>query len=496
MKTIYESLNKKVEIAVIGTGMGSLTAAALLAKDGHQVSLIEQNYLPGGCTSSYFRQGYIFEAGATTLVGLDDDMPMRFLMDQTGVEFDCKKLATPMKVHLKTGETLIRYQDLDQWIAEAERVFGPEGQRPFWELCYKISQFVWQTSLRQQSFPPSNLRDFGPMIKGFQFKQLAFARWAFVSMTQLLKRFNLNNNAKFIDFVNEQLLITAQNKINEVNALFGATALCYTNYGNYYVYGGLYQMIKPFCDYVEAQGGELMLRTAVEKIIYKDRQYYLETEKETIVADKIVSGIPINNLLEIWDDPKLNKQYKSSVMDSKQLNSAFQMGIGFRKLGNKLPEVLHHQIHLEEPLPGIGSDSIFISYSAPEDWYRAPQDSMVASISTHIPDPEHNQVEDKAVLEELILEVLDKKGLIKRETVVYYHSSAASSWERWTGRKYGFVGGYPQYLRIKPWQMLDARIDGRGAYLCGDTAYPGQGIPGVCLSGIIAWRKMKLDGLR
>lgn len=267
METIYEILNKEVDVAVVGTGMGSLTTASLLAKEGQQVSLIEQNYLPGGCTSSYFRQGYIFEAGATTLVGLDQDMPMRYLMEATGVEFDRKKLEIPMQVHLKTGEVLTRFQDLDQWITQAEQTFGPEGQRPFWELCYKISQFVWQTSLQQQSFPPSNLRDFGPMIQGFRFKQLAFARWAFISMTQLLKRFNLNNNDKFIDFVNEQLLITAQNKINEVNVLFGATALCYTNYGNYYVYGGLYQMVKPFCDYIESKGGELILRTAVEKIM-------------------------------------------------------------------------------------------------------------------------------------------------------------------------------------------------------------------------------------
>jgi phytoene dehydrogenase-like protein len=49
-------------------------------------------------------------------------------------------------------------------------------------------------------------------------------------------------------------------------------------------------------------------------------------------------------------------------------------------------------------------------------------------------------------------------------------------------------------MRIKPWQMLDARLDHRSAYLCGDSAYPGQGIPGAGLSGIIAWQKMQLDG--
>ena len=48
---------------------------------------------------------------------------------------------------------------------------------------------------------------------------------------------------------------------------------------------------------------------------------------------------------------------------------------------------------------------------------------------------------------------------------------------------------------IKPWKMKDARLDGHRAYICGDSTYPGQGIPGACLSGIIAVEKMKIDGL-
>jgi phytoene dehydrogenase-like protein len=41
--------------------------------------------------------------------------------------------------------------------------------------------------------------------------------------------------------------------------------------------------------------------------------------------------------------------------------------------------------------------------------------------------------------------------------------------------------------------MKDARLDHKGAYVCGDTVYPGQGIVGVCLSGIIAFRKLMQD---
>jgi phytoene dehydrogenase-like protein len=114
------------------------------------------------------------------------------------------------------------------------------------------------------------------------------------------------------------------------------------------------------------------------------------------------------------------------------------------------------------------------------------------SISTHAPDPA-NKIINNERAELAIIEVLIAKGFFNREDIVYQHSSTPKSWAKWTGRKWGFVGGYPQYLNIKPWQMLDARLDGHKAYLVGDTAYPGQGIPGVTLSGIIAAEKLMKD---
>jgi phytoene dehydrogenase-like protein len=67
------------------------------------------------------------------------------------------------------------------------------------------------------------------------------------------------------------------------------------------------------------------------------------------------------------------------------------------------------------------------------------------------------------------------------------------AWEKWSGRKWGFVGGYPQYLHIRPWELPEARLDKKGAYMVGDTVYPGQGIPGTVLSGIIAVEKLLAD---
>lgn len=488
-------MEKDTEVIIIGSGIAGLATASLLSRDAYRVTVLEQNWLPGGCMSSYPRKGYIFESGATTLVGLEPHMPLGYLLSELNLELNAWELDIPMKVVLKDGTEITRYNDLNLWIEEAERVFGKKSQRAFWEYCFKVSEFVWETSLKQKAFPPSSFSDLWHAAKNFEFRQVEFARFAFQSMESLLKRFQLLDNKQFVDFVNEQLLITAQNHIEEVNILFGTTALCYTNYPNYYVPGGLIKVADLLVEYIHSRGGQVIYKKPVTDIKGKPGNYRVETlfrsQREQFSAQKIVSAVPINNTLEFLEEKKPVQRLKSKLMGSKDLYSAFTMGLVIPKLPET--DCIHYQIHLENPLPVIGSKSIFLSLSHPEDFSRCGPEEMVASISTHIQHPEETAIEDKGVIEDAILEALTNRLPFAKKDIIFQHSSTARSWEKWTSRSWGFVGGYPQYMSIKPWQMMDSRLVTNGLYLCGDSTYPGQGIPGACLSGIIAHQKMSLD---
>lgn len=48
---------------VIGSGMGGMTAAAMLAKCGQRVLVLEQHYVPGGFTHMFNRPGYSWDVG-------------------------------------------------------------------------------------------------------------------------------------------------------------------------------------------------------------------------------------------------------------------------------------------------------------------------------------------------------------------------------------------------------------------------------------------------
>ncbi len=62
-----------VDVAVVGSGFGGLGAALSLAERGLEVVLFEAVGYPGGCASTFARDGYRFEAGATLFSGLAED---------------------------------------------------------------------------------------------------------------------------------------------------------------------------------------------------------------------------------------------------------------------------------------------------------------------------------------------------------------------------------------------------------------------------------------
>lgn len=488
---------RKVEVAVIGSGMAGLTVANLLAQAGKQVSVLEQNYLPGGCTSSYWRKGFVFEAGATTIVGLDQGQPFEVLNRRLGLaasDYALRRLELPMQVRLANGNCINRYPQLQDWIQEAERVFGAKGQAAFWTYCQQVADWVWAVSTRQTRFPWGRWSDLWPSIAAVRGDEWRYLPLAFTTTEALLKRFGLHDNPDFRAFVDQQLVITAQAPAQAVNGLFGAAALCYTHSANYYADGGLMALVEPLVNKLIGFGSHLALRTGVSQVTKTADGYLINTEKGPYLAQSVVFAIPLNNALELY--PTLPAQRKrrleSQTLPSDALSSAIQLGIAFQP--HRHYEALHQQIHLPVRLGKTGGQSIFLSLSHPKDTSRSDTPHLrVASVSSHLHHPgAHGQI-DKAAIVSQVLEALEYHDLIRRASIQYLHCSDAKDWAQWTGRKWGFVGGYPQAIGTKPWQMVEHRLDGKGAYICGDSTYPGQGIPGVVLSGLITADKWLAD---
>ena len=78
MKTNSSSLK---DVLIIGSGIGGLTTAIILAKLGYYVTVIEKNRLPGGLTRSYTRNGIECSTGVHYLGSLDEGQILRRFFD-------------------------------------------------------------------------------------------------------------------------------------------------------------------------------------------------------------------------------------------------------------------------------------------------------------------------------------------------------------------------------------------------------------------------------
>ena len=74
-------LNGPYDALVIGSGIGGLTTAALLAELGWRVAVLEQHYTAGGATHSYERAGYEWDVGVHYLGDMGARTTVRRMMD-------------------------------------------------------------------------------------------------------------------------------------------------------------------------------------------------------------------------------------------------------------------------------------------------------------------------------------------------------------------------------------------------------------------------------
>lgn len=60
----------EADYVVIGSGIGGLSAASMLAYYGYSVVVLESHYLPGGVAHTFEREGFHFDAGPSLWNGM------------------------------------------------------------------------------------------------------------------------------------------------------------------------------------------------------------------------------------------------------------------------------------------------------------------------------------------------------------------------------------------------------------------------------------------
>ena len=83
LKKVYkkDSVPQDTDVIIIGSGIGGLAAAVLLAKAGKKVAVLEQHTTAGGCCHTFFQKGFEFDSGIH-YVGYSPTSISLFMLDQ------------------------------------------------------------------------------------------------------------------------------------------------------------------------------------------------------------------------------------------------------------------------------------------------------------------------------------------------------------------------------------------------------------------------------
>ncbi|ULO07889.1 phytoene desaturase [Paenibacillus sp. 19GGS1-52] len=115
-------------VAIVGGGIGGLTAALLLSRSGQEVTLYERASQIGGRVAFEEHGPYRIDRGPTIV--LLPDM-LRSILEEGGLPPESVELlrCDPLyRVHFKSGRTLTKVNGIQEQAAEIERCFPGEGK--------------------------------------------------------------------------------------------------------------------------------------------------------------------------------------------------------------------------------------------------------------------------------------------------------------------------------------------------------------------------------
>lgn len=491
--------NSKSRVVVIGAGIGGLTAGALLAHRGHQVLVLDQAIVPGGCASTFKRQGFTFDVGATQVAGLEPGGIHQRIFSELEIDIPEATPCDPACAVYLPGETqpINVWRDRERWQAERERQFP--GSKDFWQLLDTLFRASWAFQGRDPVLPPRNLWDLWQLTKAVRPGTLITLPYTFLTVGDALRSFGLANNQRLRTFLDLQLKLYSQVDAAETALLYAATALNVSQLpqGLFHLQGSMQVLSDRLVEALTRDGGQLLMRHTVEHIQVKDRiatgvvirnQNGVWTE----AADYIVANVTVQNLVQLLGE-NAPQGYKHRVAKLPQASGAFVVYLGVDRSAIPSGCPPHLQFLYDADGPIGENNSLFVSVSHPGDG-RAPE-GLATIIASSFVDPTWWQSADYQALKQQYTEDaiarLSQFFHLTPETIRYQEAATPRTFARYTARAQGIVGGIGQRIpTFGPFGFAN-RTPLKHLWLVGDSTHPGEGTAGVSYSALTVVRQIE-----
>ncbi|KAJ8389939.1 hypothetical protein AAFF_G00112240 [Aldrovandia affinis] len=260
-----------LDAIVIGSGIGGLGAAVLLAKVGKRVLVLEQHDRAGGCCHTFTEKGFEFDVGIHYIGDLLEHKPFRCMLDQlTNGQLQWVPLENPFdKVVLGPPENrrvYPIYSGRDRFPGELKKCFPGEENAidKYLALIKKAGRGVWFLALLK--LLPVPLAQF-IVRTGLASRLSPFFSLASRSLTEVVNELTDNKDLRAVF---SYIFGTYGNIPKDASFSMHSLLMCHYLNGAWYPKGGASEIAYHMIPIIEKAGGAVLVRAPVSRILFNE----------------------------------------------------------------------------------------------------------------------------------------------------------------------------------------------------------------------------------
>jgi len=482
-------------IIVIGSGISGLASAAFLAKQGHEVTILEKNKLVGGRARQYSHEGFVFDMGPSWywMPEVFENFYKKF-GHTTSDFYDLKRIDPSYRVFWKDNEQTDVPANYEELLALFESI--EKGSAEKLDKFLKEAQYKYEVGMNDLVFKPgvSLLEFMDRRVIGGMFKLQLFSSFE----KHIRKHFTHPKLLSLLEFPILFLGATAK----ETPALYSLMNYADLKLGTWYPMGGMYKIIEAFEKIAKDQGVNILLDHEVTGFEYLGTNVSkVKTINGDFDADIIVSSADYAHT-----DDLLNRKanYDKKYWDKRKMAPSsllFYLGVD-----KKIEGLHHHNLFFDEDF-SVHSHEIYTEPKWPSkplfyaccpsktDSTVAPEGKENLFILIPIaPDLKDDPKLHDKYFDMVINKLENRTGVSIRDSIVYKRSYSLDDFKKdyhaFKGNAYGLANTLRQTAILKP-KLKHKKLS--NFYYTGQLTTPGPGLPPAIISGEVVAGQIELN---
>jgi phytoene dehydrogenase-like protein len=365
------------------------------------------------------------------------------------------------------------------------------AHRSFWQLLDRLAEVFWRASRRGIKLPIRTAADAVRVLRSIGLADLALVGYLRWTLADALRAFALEDDRALVGLLSMLVEDTVHSTVAAAPLINAALGITIRGVGLSRARGGMCGFWRRFVGRYRALGGTLQVGRAVDRIEGREGAYRVTTRRGVVTSAQVVVAVPAVLAARLGPAPADEALAPYLRRDATALGGAVVLFLGVPEREVAGQAFTHHQLlsHYDRPL-GDGNN-MFVSVSAPGDEESAPAGHRAVMISTHCAleswedlAPEAYPARKSEVGTRLLALARRVYPELGRNAVVA-EVATPRTYERFTRRPRGAVGGVRQTLANANQRAIPHDVGIPGYWLVGDSTWPGLGTVACCLGSRI-----------